>query len=620
MFSVGMTAKMFPLSRTKASRLVAEVIALSDAFKSKSNPELWDISNSLRGLVDSGQPIEDHLPIAFAVVREASRRVHNQAHYEVQVLAGIGLLNGTIVEMQTGEGKTLAALLPAFTRALTGKGCHVVTANDYLARRDAQFARAVFERLGMTVGCLDENLPRMQRPDEYAKDVTFGTAREFGFDFLKDRLSSVSGGIHVQRSHHFALVDEADSVMIDDARTPLLIAGESEPDPVRVNLISRCHQVALSLAQSEDFQLDTRQRTTTLTKLGCLKVLKHLDGFLFQRIGKEDIFEQVENSLTANHLFHRGHQYIVDDSKVVIVDESTGRIADGRKWQNGLHQAIEAKESVAISAGTETLARITVQSYFRRYQYLAGLTGTAKQAANEFKKVYSLGVTQVPTRLPSKRLALPERIFATYDQKANSVAIETKERQLKGEAILIGTPSVEASRKISAALSSVGVEHVVLNCERHEDESRIIENAGQPGRVTVATNMDVIGTDIHVGYEVFQNGGLHVIVTERHSSSRIDRQLVGRCARQGQAGSFQFFLSLEDELLSMVSRPKSTFGNAENSSSELGKKWIKRFDSAQLSIEKQHEQQRLELYDQEVKRNKRCLEMGLEPVLDLLEE
>ena len=599
------------------SQIVEEVITQSDSLRSSSDRRLWELSIQLQQQATSKSHLENLLPLAYALVRETARRVHQQSHYDVQILAGLKLFAGDIVEMQTGEGKTLAALLPAFVYALVGNGCHLITANDYLAKRDAKFAQAVFERLGLTVGCLHENLTRLDRPAEYARDITYGTVREFGFDFLKDRLAGSSE--RVQREHFFALVDEADSVMIDDARTPLLIAGESAREKAKQDLVESSHFVSCRLAIQSDFELNPKHRTATLTKLGCLNVLKRFEQPLVLRFGKDEVFEQVENSLVANHLFQRGQQYVVNNDEVVIVDESTGRIADGRKWQNGLHQAIEVKESVSISSGTETLAKITVQSYFRKYRHLAGLTGTAMQAANEFKKVYDRRVSKIPTRKPSQRIGLPNRIFATFKAKASAVAVEAKRRQTLGQAILIGTPSVENSLQISAALKFVGVAHEVLNCQEHESESRIIEHAGQPSRVTVATNMAGRGTDIHVSQAVQELGGLHIIATARHTSSRIDRQLIGRTARQGQPGSFQFFLSLEDDLFSIGgSQPslKSRIGNG----SELGAGWIKQFDRVQSKIEKLHEKQRLDLQENEHKQQKLCRQIGLDPSLEALED
>ena len=490
------------------------------------------------------------LPGAFAMVREASRRAHRQAHYEVQLLAGIGLTSGRVAEMQTGEGKTLAALLPAFLYSLLGQGVHVITANDYLAQRDAKFASAVFQRLGISVGCVFDGLPRHMRQANYDCEITYGTAREFGFDFLKDRLentcsSTICSAINaqpgfrpgVQRGHHFALVDEADSVMIDDARTPLLIANAGIEDPVKQDMIRACHDACLQLRQSAEFELEPNKCSATLTKLGCLNVLRLVNPKFVHGFGPDEIYRQIENSLTANYLFLHNRHYVLNEGKVAIVDESTGRFADGRKWQNGLHQAIEAKESVAITTGTQTMARVTVQSYFRKYQRLAGLTGTAHQVAHEFNRVYGLGVIKIPSRKPLKRTGFPTRIFSRFKDKANAVAIATKKQLDIGQAVLIGTPSVQASRSISQTLTEYGIKHHVLNCLEHEKESKIIEHAGLAGSVTVATNMAGPWKPIfRVDPTVQQNGGLHIIATAKNASTRIDHQLIGRTARQGKIG------------------------------------------------------------------------------------
>ncbi len=641
--------------RAAYRQLVRQIIQLSDELNTVSDQQLLQISKQLQaaaqghsnltdptgdwvashrhGLRRSNQKLRDSaqqswlralLPKAYAVVRESARRAHRQAHYEVQIIAGIGLFEGGIMEMQTGEGKTLAALLPAYLHSLVGKGCHVVTANDYLAQRDAQFAVAVFERLGISVGCVVESLPREKRRAEYDAAVTYGTAREFGFDFLKDRLvgrneSSVHRAsdprelMAVQRGHYFALVDEVDSVLIDDARTPLLIASPAAEDHFKQEMIRGCQQMALSLSRQGQFELNHNMRSSALTKRGCLNVLGLCPPEFVRAFGSNEIYRQVENSLCANYLFQADRHYVVDGGKVAIIDESTGRIADGRKWQSGLHQAIEAKAGVAITSGTQTMAKVTVQSYFRNYAHLAGLTGTARQVAREFKKVYGLSVTTIPTRKPSLRTGDVDRVFQRYEDKTNAIVIETMRRLIAGQAVLIGTPSVSAAQRVSQALSEYEIEHHVLNCLEHESESKIIEQAGQPGRVTVATNIAGRGTDIHVSESVLRCGGLHIIATAIHSSSRIDRQLIGRTARQGQPGTYQFMLSLEDELFSIVGKVPKTAARRRS-------KPVRIFHQTQAKIERLQEKQRLNLLQQEKNRSKLCLQTGLDPCLDMLEE
>ena len=609
-------------------RLARKIIQISDEMRSLTDDQLLRSARSQRAKANFDSDLNSIMPTAFALVREASRRVHKQAHYELQIAAGVGLCKGGIAEMQTGEGKTLVALLPAFLFSLTGRGCHIITANDYLAQRDAEFARAVFERLGITVGCLFDGLPRHGRKAEYDCDITYGTAREFGFDFLKDRLagndpstnqSCSNGSATVQRGHFFALVDEADSVMIDDARTPLLIARPGNKDRCKQDLVRICHDVSRNLDARVDFQFQHDERTAALTKFGCLNVLKQVDSRFVHRFGIDDVYRQIENSLMANYLFLANRHYVIENGEIAIVDESTGRIAEGRKWQDGLHQAIEAKESVEITSGTETLAKITVQTYFRKYRNLAGLTGTAKQVADEFKRVYGLGVTTIPTRISSNRKGFSNRIFQRYEDKLVAIATATKKQLAAGQAVLIGSPSVQASRKISRILSDFGVDHHVLNCLEHEHESKIVEQAGIAGRVTVATNMAGRGTDIIVDPSVLESGGLHIIATAKHSSARIDRQLIGRTARQGQSGTYQLFLSLEDELFFVAGeKPKLRF--ASNHTRELDSKWINVFNKAQSKIENLHEKQRLNLLKHEKNRNQLCLQMGLDPCLEVLEE
>ena len=636
-------------------QLARQIVQLSDELKTVSDQQLLQISRQLQATAKGYGNLSDAtggrvasrwyglrrydrnsrataqqsllralLPMAYAVVRESARRAHRQAHYEVQIMAGIGLFKGGIIEMQTGEGKTLAVLLPAYLHSLAGKGCHIVTANDYLAQRDASFASAVLEPLGVSVGCVVEGLPRDKRRAEYDAAVTYGTAREFGFDFLKDRLAGKSqsamhragercDGTVVQRGHYFALVDEADSVLIDDARTPLLIANQEAEDPFKQQMIRACHQIALGLDNQEQFELNHNLRSSALTKRGCLSVLGRCPPEFVRVFGSDAIYRQVENSLCANYLFQSNRHYIVDAGKVVIVDESTGRVADGRKWQSGLHQAIEAKAGVAITAGTQTMARITVQSYFRNYLQLAGLTGTAGQVAREFKKVYRLSVTPIPTRKPSRRSGGNAMVFQRFEDKAKAIAVETMRRLIAGQAVLIGTPSVTASQKVSQTLAAFEIEHQVLNCFEHESESKIIEQAGQPGRVTVATNMAGRGTDIHVSEAVLRCGGLHIIATAKHSSSRIDRQLIGRTARQGQPGTYQFILSLEDELFSISGNQPKPAARAFSNPTRI-------FDQAQSKLERLHEKQRMSLLQQEKKRSKICRQTGLDPCLEMLEE
>jgi preprotein translocase subunit SecA len=618
--------KLIPTSwsawRLRAWRRQAERIAdAADALHSLADAELERRAVAMRWQAQCGESLDGLLWEAYALVREASRRVRGQTHFEVQLLAGIALFHGLVTEMQTGEGKTLTAVLPAFLHALSGEGCHIVTANDYLAGRDAAFARPIFERLGMTVGCVDGALERQERSSQYACDVTYGTAREFGFDFLRDCLAEAAGESPVQRGHHFALVDEADSVLIDDARTPLLIAAAPADQDDAAALARWCAAVAPELVSGVDFTLETKQRRASLTNHGCRNLLRRSKPRELAAVDGERLYRQAEQALVALRLLERDRDYVVDDDQVGIVDESTGRVAEGRKWQDGLHQAVEAKEGAMISELTQTAARITVQSYFRRYRRLAGLTGTASDAAGEFRRVYKLPVGVIPTRLPCRRDGLPPRIFVSQTAKREAIADEIQRRTAAGQAVLVGTPSVSASESLSHLLRQRGLVHEVLNCRHHAREAEIVAAAGSAGRITIATNMAGRGTDIRVDDAVLRAGGLHVIATEMHSHARIDRQLIGRTARQGEPGTFQFFLSLEDELFRHECDATAELRRRADAGErgELPTAWLRWFRRAQRSLERRHSAQRRELLRQEQQRDRACRELGLDPLLDAVE-
>ncbi len=619
----------------------ADVIAeMSERLKSLDDAALARRGSDLRWRALSGAPLASLLEESYALVREAARRAHGQSHYPVQLVAGIALFDGGVVEMQTGEGKTLTAVLPTFLFALSGRGCHVVTANDYLAQRDADFARAIYQRLGLSVGCVHSSVDSEKRRAEYDCDVTYGTSREFGFDFLRDRIAlarrtdfqsvphSASSGATVnrpegavQRGHYFALVDEADSVLIDDARTPLLIASPQENNWVTESLFRWCAGTARELVRVVDFTIEGDTRRARLTNHGCRSVLGRSKPPGTDSLDMERIYSQIEHALVAQHMFQRDRDYVVADKSVAIVDESTGRVAEGRKWQEGLHQAVEAKEGVPISETTQTAARITVQSYFRRYQHSAGLTGTAHSSRREFRRIFKLHVVRIPPRLPCQRKGLPPRVFLSQAAKHKAIATEIEQRLAAGQAVLVGTPSVAASEELSDVLVRRGIVHQVLNCRHHEQEAKIIQQAGHPGRVTIATNMAGRGTDVRVHDEVLRAGGLHVIATEMHSSARIDRQLIGRTARQGEPGSYQFFLSMEDELFrGLQSELEAARRRAHpDEHGELPPNWLSLFQRTQRKLERHHERQRKDLLKQERKRDDLCRGMGLDPLLETVE-
>lgn len=613
-------------------------MARSGELTSLDDSELSQRGGELRWRAKTGEPLQSLLIEAFSLVREASRRGLGMLHYPVQVMGGIALFEGHITEMQTGEGKTLTATMPVCLRALTGLGSHVITVNDYLAQRDAEQMTEVYGRLGLSVGCILTPMETDERRDAYARDITYGTAKEMGFDFLRDRLrTGASAGVEartgpygvasegeatVQRGHNFALIDEADSILIDEARTPLIIGVTQPNDAATVNLLRWSHRSTRHLDSTVDYIFEPDRRTAYLTDAGCRRVLLMAKPSLMNTIDSERIYTHVERALTAHLAFQLDRDYVVVDDEVVIVDESTGRLMDGRKWQDGLHQAVEAKEHVPITAATGQAARITVQSFFRHYAHLAGMTGTAMLASRELKKMYQLNVTEIPTNLPCIREGLRSRFFVSMQMKWVAIAGEIEELHRAGRAVLVGTPSVDASEALGRLLEERGIKHQILNAKYHDLEAEIVSHAGETARVTIATNMAGRGTDIILDETVRANGGLHVIATEMHSSARIDRQLVGRAARQGDPGSFQFFLSIEDELLrclkpaereSMRRRAQST------KSGELPTTWLPDFKKTQRFLEKMHRKQRRELLKAEKMRADTYEKMGLDPYLELTE-
>ena len=636
---------LIPLRWADSTRLSSwrmsarRIIRRAERLKSLDDAELLRRGRELRWRASTGESLRSLLPEAYALVREAARRTTGMTHYPVQLMGGIALFEGNIAEMQTGEGKTLTATCPVFLRALAGKGCHVITVNDYLARRDAHEMGPIYEMLGLTVGCIQTEMGTDERRAAYANDVTYGTAKEFGFDFLRDRLrmgasgpseprrrpmgtGPVQGELPVQRGHYFALVDEADSVLIDEARTPLII-GLTEPNPASmVNLYRWSRRVAGQLKLEEDFVFDPEQRSVYLTDHGCRRVVLTAKPSLMSSVDTDKIYTHVEQALTAHLAYQRDRDYVVVKDEIVIVDESTGRMMDGRKWQDGLHQAVEAKEMVPITAATGQAARVTTQSFFRQYTHLAGMTGTAWQVRRELKKTYFLRTSCIPTHRRCIRRGLPTRIFATQQHKRAAIIDEIETMRDKGRPVLVGTPSVDASEALAGQLNQRGIPHTVLNARYHEQEAEIVSRAGEPGRVMIATNMAGRGTDIKLHPDVAKAGGLHVIATEVHSSYRIDRQLIGRAARQGDPGSYRFFLSLEDELFRCLkphARERLRRRAAPNAKGELPGGWIRPFRRTQRLLERMHAKQRRDLLKQEKQRVETYERMGLDPYLELTE-
>ena len=617
--------------------MASSIIEKSDQLQSLTELELLARGRDMAWQAKTGVPLQKLLVDVYALVREASRRTKGLSHYPVQIMGAIALFEGGIAEMQTGEGKTLTAVMPAVLRALTGRGCHVVTVNDYLAQRDAEIMSPIYRALGLTVGCIQTSSTPEERLDAYTQDITYGTAKEMGFDFLRDRLKlgigidrragrkrllpETSGSeTLVQRELYFALIDEADSILIDEARTPLIIGLQQLQDPSIVNLYRWSQRVVRRLEPVADYIYEPKRRSAYLTNRGCRHILTMPKSSLIDSIDTERIYKHVEQALTAQHGFHLNRDYVVVDHKIVIVDESTGRMMEGRTWQDGLHQAIEAKEAIPITAANGSAARVTVQTFYRQYQYLAGMTGTAVQSRKEFRKSYRRQVNVIPTNRDCIRKGKPPRIFMTLDDKWNAVADEVERLQRSQCAILIGTPSVEASLGLKMKLDQRKVPHQILNAIHHEEEADIVKQAGRPGKVTVATNMAGRGTDIILEDIVKENGGLHVIATEMHSSTRIDRQLVGRAARQGDPGCYQFFLSLEDELfrcLEPEKRAKKSRKASPQANGELPRAWLRYFKKTQRHLEKTHYRQRKNLQKQEVHRRDVHTKIGLDPYLEM---
>jgi preprotein translocase subunit SecA len=498
-----------------------------------------------RERLDQGEPLEDLLPEAFAVAREASLRVLRMRPFDVQLIGGMVLHNGKIAEMKTGEGKTLVAVLPVYLNALSGKGVHVVTVNDYLARRDSEWMGKVYLFLGLTVGTIVHGLNDAERRQAYNADVTYGTNNEFGFDYLRDNMK-FSLEDYVQREFNYAIVDEVDSILVDEARTPLIISGPAEES---TELYHRINRIGGMMKRERDYTVDEKSRAVVLTEEGVAHAEKimNLDNLYDPR--NIEVLHHLSQSLKAHALFKNDVDYIVTDGQVIIVDEFTGRLMPGRRYSDGLHQALEAKEGVRVENENQTLASITFQNYFRMYKKLAGMTGTADTEAEEFKKIYNLDVMVIPTHKQMIRTDYPDAIYKTEAEKFEAVVEEIKECHEQGQPVLVGTTSIEKSERLSRMLKLQGIRHEVLNAKQHEKEAQIVAQAGHLGTVTIATNMAGRGTDIVLGPGVVSTGGLHIIGTERHESRRIDNQLRGRAGRQGDPGSSRFYLSLEDDLL-----------------------------------------------------------------------
>ena len=529
----------------RLQKKVDQIEALEPEMEKLSDQELQKKTEEFKERFQNGETLDDLLVEAYAVVREASKRVLKMRPYPVQLMGAIAIHEGNIAEMKTGEGKTLASTLPAYLNALEGKGVHIVTVNEYLADRDAKEMGQLFEFLGLTVGLNTNGLSKEEKREAYQADITYGTNNEFGFDYLRDNMVLYKHQM-VQRPLHFAIIDEVDSILIDEARTPLIISGSAKKS---ASLYQQANSFVLTLKKDQDYTYDEKTKGVQLTEEGINKAEKffHVEN-LFD-LDNVSLTHHINQALKAHVAMHRDVDYMVQDGEVVIIDSFTGRLMKGRRYSDGLHQAIEAKEGLQIQNERMTLASMTFQNYFRMYKKLAGMTGTAKTEEEEFRNIYNMDVIVIPTNKPVIREDKPDLIYKTMDGKFRAVVEDIKERHKKGQPVLVGTVAVETSELISSYLKKAGIKHNVLNAKNHFKEAEIIEKAGQKGAVTIATNMAGRGTDIKLGEGVKELGGLAVIGTERHESRRIDNQLRGRSGRQGDPGVTQFYLSMEDELM-----------------------------------------------------------------------
>ena len=536
----------------RIQRHVEAVNALENEIKALSDDQLKAKTPQLKDKLANGSTLEEILPEAFAVVREASWRTLEMRPFDVQIVGGVVLHEGKIAEMKTGEGKTLMATMPVYLNALTGKGVHIVTVNDYLATRDSEWMGKIYEFLGLSVGKIYHDIPEDERKAAYSADVLYGTNNEFGFDYLRDNMK-FSKEQMVQRDLNFAIVDEVDSILIDEARTPLIISGQAEES---TDKYYKVNQIIPKLKKEEHYQIDEKAKTASLTDEGIVIMENLLNVDNLYDPANIETLHCLNQAVKAHGLFKNEVDYVVKDGEVIIIDEFTGRMMAGRRYSDGLHQALEAKEGVKIENENQTLASITFQNYFRMYEKLAGMTGTAATEAEEFGSIYKLEVIVVPTNQPMIREDCPDVIYRTEDEKFDAVIEEIKELHEVKRPVLVGTISIERSELLSKKLKKFGINHSVLNAKHHEKEAEIIAQAGQPGAVTIATNMAGRGTDIVLGEGIPELGGVHILGTERHESRRIDNQLRGRSGRQGDMGSSRFYLSLEDDLLRIFGSDK----------------------------------------------------------------
>ncbi len=612
----------------------------AEEYRSLNDSQLRDMALELSyEAKQTDKPTEMFVVRSFAIVKAAAERHLQMSHYPVQIQGGRAMYRGHVAEMRTGEGKTLTATLPLFVHALKGKGVLLATANDYLAKRDAQWMTPVYTALGLTIGVIQSEMSRPQRRAAYSCDITYGTMKEFGFDFLRDHSfqrqmkqnqlyfgSQPSGAAQppddqqpVQRQPHFILIDEADSILIDDARTPLIISS-AEDDITHEQQRMLYQWSADNVSNYEEdieYWYDKEQKKVDLTPDGTARVREIAKPRILDGVGLPEMYDFVERAIQVARDYERNREYVVRDGEIVIVDEATGRISEGRRWSRGIHQAIEAKEKVDITMDTNTSAKITVQSFVSRYPLIAGMTGTAASSSREFKKIYHTPVSVIPPNKPSQKTELPVVFKVTENEKWQSVVQEIKEVHSSQRPILVGTRSIAKSEILSKQLHEAGVIHAVLNARQIEQEADIIAAAGEMGRVTVATNMAGRGTDIKIDEQIKERGGLHVICTEMHDSARIDLQLFGRCGRQGDFGSYRQYVSADDQLLDSAFGRKAADRYRKIGKIRSDRWWIELFRKAQKKLENQHYRARKILMYNEKQLAKAHVEMGLDPILDV---
>ena len=632
------SARLRDIGQSQWGVLVRQIGALEPQYQALESHQVRKTALALKYRARAGEPLHTLLPETYALVREAGRRSLSMRHFDVQMIGGIALFYRSIAEMQTGEGKTLTATLTLTLMALSGKGAHLATVNDYLARRDAEWMRPIYECLGFTVGVVESQSSPDERRQAYGCDITYGTAKEFGFDFLRDRLikrQAAETGVGlisllcgeaptetpcVQRGHFFALVDEADSVLIDDAGTPLIISAlPSEAQRKEVTAFQFAAAAAGHFVDKEHYDYDQEKRTVQLTAAGqrLLRSLKHPD--VLRDMSLVSLYEFIERAIRVKRDYHNNRQYVVRDGEIVIVDEFTGRLAEGRKWRAGIHQAVEAQEEVEVTVDAGQAAQITVQDYFLLYHNLAGMTGTASTSTRELKKIYRLKVRVIPTNRPAARQHLPSVVLLDSQAKWSAIVDEIRGMVALGRPVLVGTRSIDKSEQLSQLLTAAGIDHQVLNARQIAAEAEIVAQAGQRGRVTVSTNMAGRGTDVRLGEGVAELGGLHVIATELHETERIDRQLIGRCGRQGDPGTVRQYVSLDDELLqSGLGSPAAERlrGKLSSQARDIPATVLRYFRTAQQRVERRQFRNRKALLYHARHRRKIQRAMGHDPYLD----